>query len=206
MAVLAALTLRARTHTGQHIDLSMLDAMIATDDYVHYAADCVDDYSLQRGEIWDAPGGPMMIAGDAKLIWSRVSARAALTDPAPKADLPTKIAARRAAIADWIASFAERSELITELIAANLALADLRSSETLLDSPSVKARNVFATVDNGEGGERSVVRLPYRFSDARCDVRGPAPTRGHDNHDVLAEWLDLTKDDVAALAAEGVLR
>jgi CoA:oxalate CoA-transferase len=35
IAILAALRLRDRTGAGQHIDISMLDAMLATDDYTH---------------------------------------------------------------------------------------------------------------------------------------------------------------------------
>ena len=205
VAVLAALTLRGRTGTGQHIDLSMLDAMIATDDYVHYAADGVHDYALQRGELWDATGGPVMIAGDAKLIWARVATSAGLIDPAPNAELATKIAGRRAAVADWIASFSNRDELIAALVAANLPWADLRSSRTILDSPSVIAREVFESVDDGEGGERRVVRMPYRFSDAECAVAGPAPTRGRDNDAVLGDWLDLSPDEVAALVSSGAV-
>ena len=146
-----------------------------------------------------------MIAGDAKLIWARVATSAGLIDPAPNADLATKIAGRRAAVADWIASFTNRDELIAALVAANLPWADLRSSRTILDSPSVIAREVFASVDDGEGGERRVVRMPYRFSDAECAVAGPAPTRGRDNDAVLGDWLDLSPDEVAALVSSGAV-
>ena len=38
--------------TGQRIDLSMLEAMLATDDYTHYAVDRVYDIYPQRGRIW----------------------------------------------------------------------------------------------------------------------------------------------------------
>ena len=51
-AVLAALLLRARTGEGQYIDLSMLDAMLATDDYNHHG---VDQSPIKRlgGEVWE---------------------------------------------------------------------------------------------------------------------------------------------------------
>ena len=205
VALLAALNLRTRTGTGQHIDLSMLDAMVATDDYAHYAADGVYDFGSQRGEIWDAVGGPIMIAGDPKLTWSRVSKHAQLTDPTPSADPSTKIAGRRDAIAAWIASFTDRVALTAELVAANLPWADMRTAETLLDSPSLRAREVVASVDNGEGGQRHVIRMPYRFSDAESGVRGAAPPAGRDNDEVFADWLGLTLSETASLRANGAL-
>ena len=205
VALLAALNLRTRTGTGQHIDLSMLDAMVATDDYAHYAADGVYDFGPQRGEIWDAVGGPVMVAGDPKLTWVRVSKHAGLADPAPDADVATKIAARHDAIAAWIASFPDRAALTAELVAANLPWADMRTASTLLDSPSLQARKVVASVDDGEGGQRQVIRMPYRFSDAECGVRGAAPVAGRDNEEVLADWLGLTESETASLRVDGAL-
>ena len=205
VALLAALNLRTRTGTGQHIDLSMLDAMVATDDYAHYVADGVYDFGSQRGEIWEAVGGPVMIAGDPKLTWARVSKHAGLADPAPNADLPAKIAGRRAAVAAWIGSFTDRAALTAELVAANLPWADMRTASTLLDSPSLQARDVVASVDDGEGGRRRVIRMPYRFSDAESGVRGAAPPVGRDNDEVLADWLGLSLSETASLRANGAL-
>ena len=205
VALLAALTLRTRTGSGQHIDLSMLDAMVATDDYSHYAVDEVYDIYPQRGEIWPAVGGPIMIAGDPKATWTRVAKQANIADPAPAAELAVKIAARHDAVGAWVASFTDRAVLIAELSAANLAWADVRTTETLLDSPSLKAREMVTSVDDGQGGRRGVVRMPYRFSDAECDVRGSAPTLGRDNSEVLADWLGLGDADVEALRSAGAL-
>ena len=84
VALLAALNLCARTGTGQHIDLSMLDAMVATDDYAHYAVDEVYEIYPQRGEIWDAVGGPIMVAGDPKATWSRVAKHAGIASSATR--------------------------------------------------------------------------------------------------------------------------
>lgn len=205
VALLAALNLCARTGTGQHIDLSMLDAMVATDDYAHYAVDEVYEIYPQRGEIWDAVGGPIMVAGDPKATWSRLAKHAGIADPAPTADLATKIAARHDAVAAWILSFTDRQVLIAELAAANLAWADVRTTDTLLASPSLQAREMVASVENGEGGQRRVIRMPYRFSDAECNVRGAAPGLGRDNHEVLRDWLGLDTAAVDALQAAGAL-
>jgi crotonobetainyl-CoA:carnitine CoA-transferase CaiB-like acyl-CoA transferase len=179
--------------------------VVATDDYTHHAIDREYEIYAPRGTIWPAPGGPILIAADPKLAWLRIAAHAGLADPQPGADLATKIAARRAAIAAWTAGFETRDELIAELVAADLAWADVRTTETLLDSPSLRARDVVAEVGDGEGGRRGVIRMPYRFSAGECDVRGPAPARGRDDGDVLCDWLGLSPAEVARLAARGVL-
>jgi CoA:oxalate CoA-transferase len=206
IAVLAALSLRATTNRGQHIDLGMLHAMVASDDYTHNSIDGVTDIYAPRGDIWDAPGGPIMIAADPKTLWFRVTNHTNMPDPAPpKSELTAKIEARTAAVANWIRSFDSRERLIAELEAANLPWADLRSTETLLESPTLKEGDVVAYVDDHDGGKRGVVRLPYRFSDADCDVRGPAPTRGQHNRDVLVEWLDLSSEQISRLEQTAAL-
>ena len=206
IAVLAALTMRHSTGRGQHIDLGMLSAMVASDDYTHNSIDDVDKIYAPRGDIWQAPGGPIMIAADPKTLWFRIVAHTQMPDPSPPgADIETKVAARTAAVATWVSSFTSRDHLIAELEAADLPWADLRTTKTLFESPTLKEAELVAQVDDHAGGLRGVVRMPYRFSDAECDVRGPAPARGQHNRDVLTDWLGLSDDQLVELEASGAL-
>jgi crotonobetainyl-CoA:carnitine CoA-transferase CaiB-like acyl-CoA transferase len=50
IAILAALRLRDRTRTGQHIDLSMLEAMLATDDYTAPPPHATPPHAMSRPE------------------------------------------------------------------------------------------------------------------------------------------------------------
>jgi len=75
----------------------------------------------------------------------------------------------------------------------------------LQDQPTLKARGTIAQVDDRAGGTRPIPQSPYRFSDARSEVRGPAPHRGEHNSQVLADWLGKGEAEVAALQAAGVL-
>jgi CoA:oxalate CoA-transferase len=203
VAVLAALSLRDRTGAGQHIDLSMLESMLATDDYVHYS---LEDQPLwaARGRIYNAAGGPVLLSGDLKHLWARLRG-AGLVDPDPTATGEAKFAGRERAIETWVGSFADRAELIRSLEAAGVAWAEVRTPATVLDSPSVRAREVVAEVDDRRGGTRPIIRMPYRFSDASSAPGGGAPYVGEHNADVLAEWADLDADAVAALVASGAL-
>lgn len=204
VAVLAALWLRRRSGRGQHIDLSMLDAVLATDDYAHHALDGEPIVRL-GGEVWPAVGGPVMVAGEFRHVWRQASRTHGVADPTPAgAALAEKIACRRGAFASWVASFTDRPALLSALEAAGLAWADIRGPEDAFESPG--AGRAVAEVDDRGGGRRRVVQSPYRFSAASSGVRGGAPRRGEHNAEVLEEWLGLGGDEVAALAEAGVLQ
>jgi CoA:oxalate CoA-transferase len=206
VAVLAALLLRQRTGQGQHVDLAMLDAMLATDDYAHHA---LDGSPVRRlgGETWEATGGPVLIAGDFRYVWRQVTVVHQVADPTPAGStLEEKIGHRRRAFAEWLVSFGDRRGLVAALEAANLAWADVRRSEEAFDSPPARSRGVAADVDDRGGGRRRVVQSPYRFSAAASGVRAGAPRHGEHNGEVLGEWLGLGEEEVAALTGSGVLR
>ena len=206
IAVLAAVRHVERTGAGQHIDLGMLEAMLASDDYVHYSLEgTYDDMSLARGLQYDAPGGPLLISADPKYLWSRLSRRVGLSDPDPAATGEAKFANRLEVIRAWVASFASRSELIAALEAAGLAWAEVRTPDTVAGSPTVQARQVVAQVDDRVGGSRPVIRMPYRFSGARSEPRGGAAHVGEHNAEVLTEWLGLDGGDIARLIEAQVL-
>jgi CoA:oxalate CoA-transferase len=203
--VLAALRARDTTGQGQYLDLSMLEAMLATDDYTHYSLEQTYPVFSAAGLVFDAPGGPLLISADPKYLWHRLSGRYGLTDPDPDAPTAQRIATRGEIVARWVVSFTDRADLIAALESAGVAWAEIRTPATLLDSPSISARNVVAHVDNREGGTRPVIRMPYRFSAASCEPRGSAAFVGEHNTEVLQEWLGLDHDAIDRLAAAGAL-
>ena len=81
----------------------------------------------------------------------------------------------------------------------------LSTTEAVRQSATVTARGTIARVDDRAGGERPVVRSPYRFSGSESGVRGPAPHRGEHNDQVLGEWLGLSADQIGALDEAGIL-
>jgi len=198
VALLAALHHRAATGFGQHIDLSMLAAVATSDDHAHALLDRTGEAYSSRGTIWQAPGGPLLIAAPPKHAWSMLSRHGLVADPAPRgSNLPTKARLRQQAIQDWMASFDDRAALLAELEAAGVAWAEVRSSD------AVFADGAFSVPV--PGSERRVTGLPYTFSTARPSVRRPAPKRGEHNADVLADWLGLDAVTVAGMTDAGIL-
>ena len=187
IAVLAALRLRDRTGTGQHIDLSMLEAMLATDDYTHYS---IDEHPVRsaRGEVWPAPGGPILISADRRYLWRQLKTCFGVADPDPDAPLEDKLRVRAGVMADWFAAHPDRDALKRDLESARLAWADIRHAGDVLAAPSVAGRDTVVEVTDGDGEKRSVARMPYRFSDAASGpVRG-VPEPGEHTDAILRDW------------------
>ena len=187
VAILAALRLRDRAGTGQHIDLSMLEAMLATDDYTHYS---IDEHPVRpaRGEVWPAPGGPILISADRRYLWRQLKTCFGLADPDPDAPLEPKLRARARVMAAWFTAHPDRDALKRDLEAARLAWADIRHAADVLAAPSVAGRGTIVEVTDGDGEKRSVVRMPYRFSAAASGPLRGVPEPGEHTDDVLRDW------------------
>ncbi|MDH3681644.1 MAG: CoA transferase [Acidimicrobiia bacterium] len=206
VALLAALGHAQRTGTGQHVDMAMINAMFFTDDYAHFAIDGARIVS-GGGQVFDATGGPIMLAGDEKWYWRVLNTKAGVEDPTPEgADLETKIEMRRDAIKAWLTSFPDRESLINKLDEVNLAWGNVFDHREVFDRQgSVESRAVLTTVDDRAGGRRRVTNTPYRFSAAEAGVRGPAPYRGEHNYEAVLDWLGDEASDLESLHEEGVL-
>ena len=204
VALLSALHMRERTGVGQHIDLCMLRAMVATDDYTHHLLD--DAMPLERlgGQVFEAVGGPILISAQWKGLWVQAKTHFGLRAE-DGANLTEKFANRQKAVREWIASYQERDALKRDLERAGLPWGDVRQMEDVLDSPTLRDRPPYAEVDDRAGGVRRVVEAPYHFSQATSGIRGPAPRRGEHNANVLSEWLELKPEEIENLEKVGTL-
>jgi crotonobetainyl-CoA:carnitine CoA-transferase CaiB-like acyl-CoA transferase len=206
VALLSALYMRERTGEGQHLDISMLDAWHSTDDYVHYLLDGAKKPVLQGGEVFEAPGGLLMLNRTLPHVWKLLKDAYGIVSEEPAgADVATKERCRRQAIHRWMASFSDRDALKRALENANLAWGEVRTSATVLESPTVAAHGVAASVEDEEGNVRLVVQSPYRFSAADSGVAGPAPRLGQHDAQVLADWLGLGEAAIGSLRDRRIL-
>ena len=206
IAVLAALRLRDLTGIGQHIDMAMVDATVATDDRVPFGLEGVAD-PIPFCPILDLPFGSFLMATDWKLMFRRLHQRAGMPDPAgPDTPLPEKIALREQAILDRFAACGDTETFAALMEVLDIPWGEVRDPRRLGDQPTLLHRGTVVQVDDRAGGLQPVMQSPYRFSNARSGVRGPAALQGEHNAQVLEDWLGWPTDRIEALVEAGALK
>ncbi|MFM8355386.1 MAG: CaiB/BaiF CoA transferase family protein [Gammaproteobacteria bacterium] len=207
VAVLAAVIQRGHTGLGQHIDMAMIDATLATDDQVHYDLEDAEATAPLPNDTYATGVGDVLVSSDFRVFWRLLVQHWGLADPAhPDQPMAERIAARQAAARAFMAGLSSWDAVAEVMARMNVAWGEVRGAETLRDQATVRHRHSIVDVDDRAGGTRPVVQSPYRFSRASSGVRGPAPHRGEHNAAVLLDWLGYARADVAALAAAGVLQ
>ena len=207
VGLLAALYRREQTGRGDHVDIAMIDSMIATDDHLHYALEDAEDLRPMQSEVWETGMGPVMVSGDFRHIWKTITQVFGVEDPTPPgASLDDKIRHRRAAAGAFFLGLADEQSVVGVFEKMNMAWGHVRASRQLATvSETIRARASIVDVDDRAGGTRPVVQSPYRFAEAESGARGPAPHRGEHNAEVLQEWLELDEGAIDALVERGVL-
>jgi crotonobetainyl-CoA:carnitine CoA-transferase CaiB-like acyl-CoA transferase len=184
----------------------MIDAMLVTDDALHYTVDEVEHLKPMPSEVWDTAAGTLLIASDFRHVWKQLVTRGGLVDPTPEnASLEEKIALRRATAKAFFKNLPDRAAVIAVLDRMNLAWGDVRVGAQTLELPTVKHRGTITQVDDRGGGRRPVVQSPYRFSAAASGARGGSPRQGEHNDEVLADWLGFDQRAADRLRSAGVL-
>lgn len=206
VALLSAVIMRQRTGVGQHIDIAMIDATVATDDQLQYDLDASEATAPLPSDTWETGAGPILVSGDFRYVWRLVIRHLGVEEVSrPEMDLATKIAARRAAMAALMLSLKTWDEVEAAFAKINVAWGQVRPGPDVRNQPTLVHRRSIVEIDDRAGGTRPVAQSPYRWSAATSGVKGPAPHRGEHNREVLAEWLGLTDAEIEDLAGAGVI-
>lgn len=221
-AVQAALYARERTGRGQEVDLSQAEAVLG---HLAYA---FMDYAMNgrvQGQ-WGnrhpsmAPYGVYQCAGDDRWVAITVGSDEAFAalcrvmDCSEVADDPryaTVLARYKhrgvldAAISAWTCERDARAIMET-LQGAGVPAAELTHQEELTDHPQLVERQFFQRITHPAAGAHSYPGPMGKFArDALAPVRGPAPTLGQHNREVLCGILRLSDAEYRALEEEQVI-
>ena len=205
-AVLSALYLRSRTGEGQHIDISMVDASVATDDQLQYDLENSHDTGPLPNDVWMTGLGPIVLATDFRFFWRCLVDELGVNDPTTKEmELEQRIFLRRELTAKFMLGLQSIEQINEVLDRFNIPWGQVREPSDLTNQPTLCERETFIEVDDRAGGTRTVTQSPYRFSNAISGIRGPAPHRGEHNDDILDEWLGADSKRINELKKTRVL-
>jgi CoA:oxalate CoA-transferase len=206
VALLSAVIMRARTGLGQHIDLSMMDATLVSDDQLHFEMEDAEATRNLPPDMWETGAGPILVSVDFRWLWKLLTTGFGVADPSTaEMELDAKIAARRDAVAAFMAGLATWDEVEATMAKMNLAWGRIRTGKALREQPTLAHRKSIVEVDDRAGGTRPIVQSPYRFSGAESGVRGGAPHKGEHTDEILRGWLGLSDKEIAALTELGIL-
>ena len=226
-AILIALYHRRRTGEGQWVDLACIEAAGT----LHGAAsldftvngrparrDGMPNSNRSRSPAM-APHGVWACRGTDEWVaiavrddddWQRFAA--AIDEPWATDERWDRLAGRLAEedrleslIGEWAAQRG-KAEVAELLVSAGVPAAPvLRPSERIDGDPRTSDWGMWVTAPHSAIGDTRVEGLPMRLSESDWAIGRAAPCLGEDNHYVLGELLGHSADEIAELAAAGVI-
>ncbi|RIK90659.1 MAG: carnitine dehydratase [Proteobacteria bacterium] len=217
LAALAALHHRGRTGEGQHVDVSLLDAMLfQSTGYPTLGALGVplarlgNEFRIAApARVYRCRDGELMAGVILDAHWRKLAAligRPALADDPRYATTAARIERRAevdALLAEWLAA-RTRDEALAALVGAGLPAAPVRSYAEAAADPHVRAREMLQDTPHAAGAKLPIVGPAAKLSRTPTRVRTPAPALGEHNEAILRE-LGLGDAEIAALRASGVV-
>jgi crotonobetainyl-CoA:carnitine CoA-transferase CaiB-like acyl-CoA transferase len=211
-AVLAALFARERTGRGQHVETSLLQAVLA----------------LQSGSVIDYPGKPTFLretptyrlyqAGDGRWFflacgnqsfWAKLCqaiGRPDLTDDPRFGSWLLRGENRETLMPILVETFATktRDEWLETLMANDIPCAPVQTLQEFMRDPGVQHMGMTVQYEHPEVGALTLMGQPIRFSETQAPDAGPPPVLGQHTRAVLRE-LGYGDADIADLHRRGVI-
>ena len=217
LAALAALRHRDRTGEGQHVDVSLQDALLfQSNGYPMLAALGVELPRMGSQFVVAAPAGVYRCRDGWVMLGVLLDAHwrvlAELLGPPELADRPeyatggARVRRReelRALVDGWVA---ERSvaEVIDALVAARLPVSPVRSYAEAAGDPHVRERDMLQEVELENGQRAPLVGPAAKFSRTPVSVRSAAPALGA-HTDAVLEEIGKSAAERASLRERGVI-
>ncbi|MBI4504742.1 MAG: CoA transferase [Chloroflexi bacterium] len=216
--VMLALWQRGATGQGQHVDVSMYDALTAVAERAVMVYGVTGEH-MRRGErtlnapysVFRAKDGYIGIGALTQDQWRRLCAAMGRPDllehpqlgtPALRADHDRTLL--RPLIEGWLADKTPQ-EAAAILLEHDVPSAPVQRASDLFSCPHVAARRMLLDVPDGLGGTVKLVGRPVKLSASPEAEPGAAPHLGEHTEAVLGELLGLSAAEVLGLREAGIV-
>jgi CoA:oxalate CoA-transferase len=221
IAVCAALFRRERTGRGQHIDISMVEALFHLHDMglVEHLASHGASAPTRMGSHHPstAPCG-IFAARDGYVVitalvhhWEHfvktIGKPGLLSDPRfnPSWRRVQNRLELVPIIEEWLKSFPSRDDALKILNANHILAAPVLSVAQSMEQEQFKERGFIQHVEHPVLGDVPLPVTPLKFSESPTQITGPAPLIGEHNLSVLSSYLGYSADQVEELTRQGIL-
>jgi crotonobetainyl-CoA:carnitine CoA-transferase CaiB-like acyl-CoA transferase len=219
IAICAALTHRAQSGKGQHLDLALLDSQIALLAYQNTNYFATGTPPKRIGNLhpnivpyqpFHTADGEVIIACGNDNLYRKFCEAAGRPELAGDARFATngKRVENRTELARLLQEiFSRRSthEWLELLDAAGVPNGPINNVAQVFEEPQVRARGVRVELDHPVAGKLPTVASPMRFSGTPVEHRLAPPLLGEHTEEILRERLGRSAAQIAALRAEGVI-
>jgi crotonobetainyl-CoA:carnitine CoA-transferase CaiB-like acyl-CoA transferase len=218
VAVCAALVHRANTGAGQHLDLALLDSLVAV--LANQGANFLatgkppgrlgnDHPNITPYQVFKTADGAVIVAcGNDNLFrkFCEVLGRPQLADDARYVTNGKRIE-NRAELTRLVAELMLKRgmrEWLEALEAAGVPCGPINDLAQVFAEPQAVARGLRVELPHPTAGKVALTRSPLRFSETPVRQDVPPPTLGQHTDEVLRE-LGKSEGEVARLRSEGII-
>ena len=218
IAINAAIVHRERTGQGQHIDMALMDTLVAfnANQILNYW--CSDNIPKRWGnahinicpyQVFAVSDGHLILAvgNDSQFrSFCKASVREELADDPRFRTNPDRLGHREelVQIVQEIMRTRSKHDWIVALEAASVPCGPINNMQEVFENPQVQHRGMRVEIPHPAGSVPSVAS-PMRFSETPVTYEVPPPLLGQHTEAVLGELLGLDAAAMAALRAKAVI-
>jgi crotonobetainyl-CoA:carnitine CoA-transferase CaiB-like acyl-CoA transferase len=219
IGTLAALYYRSQTGKGQHVETSLVDAMLGISDWGIMMAANLDMLWERKGNAYGPVGlDPVVKCKDDYICllvaldshWAKLckimGREDLIEDPRTKtlSDRAQHPELVNGVIADW-AKERTASEAVKILEEADLAVSPILNFKQIIEDKHIQERDMIAEVEHPLAGKLKLYGVPTKYSLTPAFVKGPAPMFGQHNEEIYGGLLGLSKEKIEELKNKGII-
>jgi crotonobetainyl-CoA:carnitine CoA-transferase CaiB-like acyl-CoA transferase len=215
-AITAALLARERTGEGQHVRLSMLEALLAFlwpsdmgDQTFIGDEPATQEKASATDLVYEVSDGWITVAVQTNAQWVALTGALDrsewLDDPRFKTPaLRQENVEARLFLTQEALRGGSSQHWLDRLTDAGVPCAPILTRNQVIRAPQVEALGAVVEIDHPTAGKLRQMRNAARFSGTPAEIRRPAPALGEHTREILAE-IGYTADEIDGLRADGVI-